>query len=44
MQSLWSVAAFLVGSSSMVILVIQSMISIDRDLRARQTRMKNPIL
>lgn len=43
MANSWRVASFIIGFFSIMVLSIQSMVSIDRDLRARQTRMKNQI-
>ncbi|MDC4206202.1 MAG: hypothetical protein MPW14_02115 [Candidatus Manganitrophus sp.] len=40
MQSSWQVGAFIISSLLMLALFVQSMISIDRDLRNRQARIK----
>ncbi|MBI3804179.1 MAG: hypothetical protein HY282_10505 [Nitrospirae bacterium] len=40
MGNLWEVGALIVGPLAIVGLIAQSMHSIDRNLRARQTRMK----
>lgn len=43
MENIWEVGAFIIGSLSIVLLFAQSMISIDRNLKARENGMRESI-